>query len=279
MKRRKKTRSPWRMAVYAMLCVGSVAMLFPFYWLVRSSFMTSVEIFMVPMRLLPTVPRFSNYSQALTSIPFFTYLSNSVLLVALNMLGNLFSSSFCAFGYARLKFPGRNIWFFILLSTMMIPGAVVLIPQFIGWNALHAYNTYWPLALPSFFGSAFYIFLMRQFYMGIPMDYDEAARIDGANYMQIYLRLLLPMSKPALTTVGVFTFMNTWNDFFGPLIYLNSESRRTLALGLFDFMGKYKSEWHLLMAASTVVTLPMVIMFFFAQRYFIEGLNFSGLKG
>ena len=162
---------------------------------------------------------------------------------------------------------------------MMIPGTVTLIPTFIMWVKLGFYDTYWPLTLPSFLLNAFSIFLLRQFYNGIPLTYDEAARIDGAGYLQIYARILIPLSKPALMTIGVFSFMGTWNDFFGPLIYLKSSTKYNLSLGLQSFLGQYVSQWHYLMAATTVVIVPMIIVFFIAQRYFIEGITFTGLKG
>lgn len=268
-----------KIIIYILLIVLSCAFLFPLFWLVRSSFMTSSEIFAMPIKWLPERLRWENFHEALTLRPFNVYFKNTIFLVAINLLANIFSNSYIAFGFSRIDFRGKNFWFALLISTLMVPYSVILIPQFIGWKAIGAYDTFWPLALPAFFGNAFFVFLLRQFYAGIPMEYDEAAFIDGANYFQIYWKIILPLSKPALMTVGVFTFMNTWNDFFGPLIYLSSESRLTLALGLRSFMGQYVSQWHLLMAASTVTILPMIIVFFFCQRAFIEGITFSGLKG
>ncbi|MEM3423734.1 MAG: carbohydrate ABC transporter permease [Nitrososphaeria archaeon] len=265
--------------IYVILIVMSCIFIFPFYWLIRSSFMNSAEIFTLPMKWWPTHLQLGNFREALTIRPFNVYFRNTIFLVTLNLIANIFSNSYIAFGFSRINFRGRDFWFAMLLSTLMIPYSVILIPQFIGWKIVGAFDTFWPLTFPQFFGSAFYIFLLRQFYMGIPKEYDEAASVDGANYFYIYWKIILPLSKPALMTVGVFTFMNTWNDFFGPLIYLNSESKLTLALGLRSFMGQYVSQWNLLMAASTVTILPVIIVFFLAQRAFIEGITFSGLKG
>jgi len=272
-------RSLYRFLLYTILIALSCIFLFPFYWLIRSSFMTSAEIFTLPMKWWPNRLQWGNFREALTIRPFDIYFRNTIFLVAVNLIANIFSNSYIAFGFSRINFKGRDFWFAMMLSTLMIPYSVILIPQFIGWKIVGAFDTFWPLTLPYFFGNAFYVFLLRQFYIGIPKEYDEAASADGASYFYIYWKIILPLSKPALMTVGVFTFMNTWNDFFGPLIYLNSESKLTLALGLRSFMGQYVSQWHLLMAASTVTILPVIIVFFFAQRAFIEGITFSGLKG
>lgn len=268
-----------RIVSMIILVLLSAVMLFPFYWMMRSSFMTNREITTVPIKWIPNQFLFDNYIGAFTIAPFSQYFLNSTIIVVINMIGHLFSSSFIAFGFTRLKFKGRNFWFAILLSTMMIPYTVLMIPQFVFWNAVGAYNSFWPLTLPSFFGSAFNVFLVRQFYMEIPKEYDEAALVDGANYRTIYRRIILPMAKPAMCTVGVFTFMNSWNDFMGPLLYLDKDQLKTVSLGLQYFMGQHNSQWNLMMAAATVITIPMIIVYFFAQRYFIEGITFSGLKG
>ncbi len=268
-----------RVLLYSFLILGGLAYLFPLFWLIRSSFLSSEEVFAMPMILFPERMRFENYIEALTAVPFARYFLNTVFLVVLNIFGNVFSSSMAAFGFSRIKFKGRNIMFGLVISTMMLPSTVLLIPQFFGWKLIGAYDTFYPLFMQSFFINAFFIFLLRQFFVTLPKDYDEAAVIDGAGYFRIYLRIILPMSKPALMAVGVFTFMWTWNDFFGPLIYLTSREKYTLALGLQSFLGQYTSQWHYLMAASTVVVLPMIILFFIAQRYFIEGITLTGLKG
>jgi multiple sugar transport system permease protein len=261
------------------LILLSVVMIFPFYWLVRSSFMTQREIQTMPIRWLPSQFNFNNYIGAMKAAPFSLYFRNSVFLVVTNMTGAILSSSFVAFGFGRLKYKGQGVLFALLIATMMIPSTVLMIPQFVGWRVTGAYNTFIPLTLPAFFGSAFYVFLLRQFLMGIPKDYDEAAFVDGANYFTIYWRVIMPLSKPALCTVGVFTFMNVWNDFMGPLLYLEKQNLRTVALGLQVFVGEYRTQTNFLMAASTLAVIPMIVLFFMAQRYFIEGITFSGLKG
>jgi len=268
-----------KIIIYTIILMFSVLYIFPFYWLIRSSFMTSAEIFAMPMRWLPKQFLWTNFSYSLTAFPFIVYLRNTLFIVILNIVGNIFASSFAAFGFARLDFPGKKFFFGLIISTMMIPWAVLLIPSFIIWQRLGFYDTYVPLTLPAFFMNAYYIFLVRQFINTLPKDYDEAARIDGAGYLSIYAKIILPLIIPALATVGVFSFMWSWNDFLGPLIYLRSSHNLTLALGLRQFLAQYTNQWHYLMAASSVVILPMILLYFFAQRYFIEGISFSGLKG
>ena len=268
-----------RIISYILLAVISVMMLFPFFWMVRSAFMTNREITTVPIQWIPSHFNFDNFVEAFTEDNFARYFLNSAIIVCINMVGAILSSSFIAFGFARLTFKGRGLWFALLLSTMMIPYTVLMIPQFLIWQAVGGYNTFLPLTVPCFFGSAFNVFLVRQFYMGIPKEYDEAALVDGANYFVIFSRIILPMAKPVLCSVGVFTFMNTWNDFMGPLLYLDKPELKTVSLALQNFMGQHTSKWNLLMAVATVITVPMIVVYFAAQRYFIEGITFSGLKG
>lgn len=272
----KKTK---KIVITGVLIILSIVMLFPFFWMLRSSLMTKREIFTTPIQWLPAEVKPENYTKAFEKVNFFRSLFNSLLISVINVIGSVLSSSFIAFGFSRLKFPGRRIWFALLLSTMMIPYTVLIIPQFLGWRAVGGYNTFWPLVLPCFFGSAFNVFLMKQFYSGIPKDYDEAALMDGANYFTIYSKIILPMSKPAACTVGVFAFMNSWNDFMGPLLYLERDELKTVSLVLQNFMGEHSSEWNQMMALATVITIPMIIVYFMAQKYFIEGITFSGLKG
>jgi multiple sugar transport system permease protein len=273
----KRDRHPVAMVI---LCLFAGMVIFPFYWLLRSSLMSDIEINTVPILWLPQTFYFGNFVRAMTAAPFHLYFRNSLFIAAVNIVGCLFSSSFVAYGFARLRFKGKNFWFTLLLSTMMIPGAVTMIPTFLIWNTIGGYNTYWPLTLGSFLGGgAFNIFLIRQFYYGIPKDYDESAFVDGANYLTIYWRIILPMAKPVLCTIGVFTFMSSWNDFLGPLIYLKDDVLRTVSLGLYTFVGQHLTKYNLLLAASTVSTIPMIVMFFFAQRFFIEGVTFTGIKG
>ena len=241
--------------------------------------MTNREIMTTPIQWLPSHYDLENFKKAFERAPFGKYFINSAIIVLINMVGCILSSSFIAFGFSRLRFPGRKLCFALLLSTMMIPQTVLMIPQFLIWQSVGAYNTFIPLTVPCFFGNAFNVFLVRQFYAGIPKEYDEAALVDGASYFTIYSKILVPMAKPVLCSVGVFTFMSTWNDFMGPLLYLDKENLKTVSLALQNFMGQHNSEWNLMMALSTVITLPMIVVYFMAQRYFIEGITFSGLKG
>ena len=268
-----------RCIAYILLILISIAMLFPFFWMVRSAFMTNREIMTTPIQWLPSHYDLENFKKAFERAPFGKYFINSAIIVLINMVGCILSSSFIAFGFSRLRFPGRKLWFALLLSTMMIPQTVLMIPQFLIWQSVGAYNTFIPLTVPCFFGNAFNVFLVRQFYAGIPKEYDEAALVDGASYFTIYSKILVPMAKPVLCSVGVFTFMSTWNDFMGPLLYLDKENLKTVSLALQNFMGQHNSEWNLMMALSTVITLPMIVVYLMAQRYFIEGITFSGLKG
>lgn len=279
MKLKRRQRGSISYTKMFLLIMLSLIMLFPFFWLVRSAFMTDREIMTMPMQWLPGRLRWENFYEALTKAPFLRYFANSVFVTGVNVVAQVLSASFIAMGFARFNFPGKNFWFAAILSTMMIPYTVLMIPQFIMWQTVGAYNTYLPLILPAFFGNAFNIFLMCQFYRSIPSDYDEAALVDGASYFRIYSTIILPMSKPVLCSVGVFAFMNTWNDFMGPLLYLDKDQLKTVSLGLQVFIGQYTSSWNLMMAASCVAVVPMIIIFFFAQRYFIEGITFSGLKG
>jgi multiple sugar transport system permease protein len=241
--------------------------------------MTQREIMTMPIKWFPGRFNFDNFVGALKSAPFAIYFRNSIFLVVVNVGSQILSASFIAFGFARLKFRFRGLWFGLLLSTMMIPYTVLMIPQFMLWKTIGAYNSFIPLIIPWVFGHPFNIFLVRQFYMGIPRDYDEAALVDGANYFTIYWKIIMPLATPVLCSVGVFTFMSTWNDFMGPLLYLDKQNLRTVSLGLQVFIGQYRSQINYLMAASTLAVIPMIVIFFFAQRYFIEGIAFSGVKG
>ena len=220
-----------------------------------------------------------SYRWALRYIPFDTQLRNSVILVVLNVLGQLFACSLVAYGFARLEFFGRGFLFALLLATMMLPGQVTMIPQFVLWKDLGWYNTLRPLWVPSWFGAAFFIFLMRQFFMTIPKELEDAAKIDGCGFFGIYWRIFLPLAAPAMATVAIFSFMGAWNEFVGPLVYLSDERLFPLALGLNQFRQEQSGEWAWMMAASTLMMLPVVAVFFFCQRYFIQGVTLTGIKG
>lgn len=267
------------LGVYLLLLAGSVVMLVPLAWLVRSSVMGLSQIFIFPPEWLPDPWRWDNYPKALTTIPFARYFGNTLLILAPTVIGTLITASLAAFGFSRLQWPGRDWVFGVLLSALMLPYAVTLIPTFLLWARIGLINTYWPLVLPDWFGGTiFYVFLLRQFFLTLPRELDEAAIIDGANPLQVLRHVVVPLSRPALITVGIFSALFEWNDFLGPLIYLNDSRQFTLALGLAEFTGLYTSQWHLLMAAATVVIAPVLVLFLFAQRYFIEGITLTGIK-
>ena len=221
----------------------------------------------------------SNYSRGLVFIPFFAELRNTVIISLFSVLGTILSCSLVAYGLAKIDWKGRNVLFVIILSTMMLPAQVTMIPVFAIFVKLHWVDTFLPLIVPTFLGTPFFIFLLRQFFLGIPRELSEAAKLDGCNEFAIYRRVVMPLSKPALATVGLFTFMGAWNDFLNPLIYLLDESKYTLSLGLAMFTGQYGNEYGMLMAVSAVFTLPIIVLFFFTQRTFIQGMTMSGIKG
>lgn len=269
-----------RTLIYFILISGSIMMLFPFLWLVRSSVMSTSQIFTFPPEWIPRPFEWSNYKDALTIVPFFKYFLNTMFIELFVISGIVITSSLAGYSFARLKWPFRNIMFGLVLSTLMMPYAVTLIPTFMLWKTLGAINTYLPLAVPAWFGGgAFNIFLLRQFFNTIPRDLDEAAYMDGANPLTVLWRIMLPLSKPALIVVMIFAFIGTWNDFLGPLIYLSSDEKFTLALGLASFRGMYNAQWGYLMAASSAVVAPIIVLFFIGQRYFIEGITLTGIKG
>ena len=266
----KRKRISHIFAFVLMLFIGLI-MVFPLFWMVRSSVMT---------QWLPERIQWKNYVDIMTLRPFARWICNSAFIVVFNVLGTMLTCSMAAFAFARLKFRGRNVVFSMVLAAMMIPSATLLIPQFMIWKILHGIDTYAPLILGAFGAPGFYTFMLRQFYKGIPMDIDEAAKIDGASPLRIYMNIIIPLSKAPLVTVAILTFTNCWNDFMGPLIYLSSERKYTAALGLRSFIGMYTGQWHYLMAASTVLVIPVIILFACCQKVFIGGINLSGgLKG
>lgn len=269
-----------KILVYVVLIFGCVLCITPLLWMVRSSLMTNVEIFMIPIRWIPKEFKWENYADVFETLPFVRYYMNSVMLAFFVVTGTVVTSSLCAYGLARVRWAGRNIVFGCIMASMMLPAAVTLIPTFLMFRKIHLTNSLIPLIIPAWLGGgAFYIFLLRQFYMGIPRDFDEAAYIDGATHVQIYSRIILPLTKPAMVVVGLFSFMNTWNDFLGPLIYLNDSEKYTVALGLQLFIGSYRAEWQLMMAAACLVVIPAIIVFMLGQKYLIEGITMTGVKG
>jgi len=279
--RRRGKFSWWRAFTLLVLVAGALLMMSPFVWLVSSSLKTQLQIFQFPPSLLPNPPVLRNYVEALVIKPFHLYLRNTLVIVLLNEIAVLWAASFCAYGFTRIWFPGRDAWFLVVLATMMLPGVVMIVPSFVIFARLKWIDSFLPLTAPAFFGGgAFNIFLLSQFFRTIPEELADAARIDGCGEFSIYARIIAPLAKPALTTVGVFVFLGTWNDFMGPLLYLNTPDKFTVSLGLALFRGSLlQTRWDLLMAASVMTTLPVIIIFFLAQRYFVQGVVMTGLKG
>jgi ABC-type glycerol-3-phosphate transport system permease component len=280
-------RRPWtarvgKVGVYAALTLGAVAMVVPFLWMVRSSLVT-VDQILKPCETLrdfiPSPARPRNYAEVFEKLHFWRCFGNTTIITVCVLVGTILSSSLCAYAFAYCRVPYRNRVFYFVLATMMLPGVVTLIPVFIMFRTIGWVDTFNPLIVPAFFGQPFAIFLFRQFYLQLPRELFDAARVDGASNLRIWATIVLPLSKPVVITVAIFSFMATWNDFMGPLIFLNSESLWTLQLGLASFMGLVASDWHLLMAGSVIVLLPVLIVFLALQRYFVSGIVATGLKG
>ncbi|HUU90633.1 MAG TPA: carbohydrate ABC transporter permease [Phycisphaerae bacterium] len=255
-----------------------VVFLGPFFWLVSTSLKTDEMMFKLPPQWIPDPVTLQHYRKALLEFPALKYMGNTLIIVVCNTIGTLVSCSMAAYAFSRLKWPDRWLIFALLLATMMIPFQVTMIPQFIMFTKLHWVDTFLPLIVPWFFGNAFFIFLLRQFFMTIPEELLEAARLDGASEWRVFWQIVLPLSKPALLTVMIFSALRAWNDFMGPLIYLTSEKNRTIALGLAHLRGVQVTEWGLMMAAALLMVLPALLLFFVAQRFFIEGIALTGTK-
>ncbi|MEM9252282.1 MAG: carbohydrate ABC transporter permease [Planctomycetota bacterium] len=271
-----------RVFAWVSLILGSAVLLLPFVWMVKSSLSSEqvVQSGEIWTGFGGEGPVWSNYPESLMRMDFMNALANTVFVTFFSIVGMILSSSLVGFGFARFRFRGRKVLFILMLSTMMLPPQVTMIPVFVLWKYMGVIDTFWPLVLPMCLAGPFFVFMFRQFFSQIPEDLVEAARIDGASNLRIYWQLMLPLSKPVIAITAIYTFMAVWNDFLSPLIYLNSPENRTLALALNAFRGQYGlSDAQLLMAASFVCMLPCVILFFAAQRYFIEGVATSGMKG
>lgn len=267
---------------YVVLGSGAVIILIPFFWMISTALKELGQVFLDPPVWIPDPIVWSNFWEGWNAMPFTLFLRNTLIITLVSMVGQIFSASLVAFGFARLRGKGSDILFIVLLSTLMLPHHVTLIPQFVLYRLLGWVDTFLPLIVPAFFGGgAFYIFLLRQFFMTIPLELDDAARVDGASTFTIYWRILLPLARPALATVAVFSFLGHWNDFLHPLIYLHNEKLFTLSLGLNLFRAEASAvtPWNQLMAVSLLVMLPPLTVFFVAQRYFIQGIVFTGVKG
>ncbi|MBT2678308.1 carbohydrate ABC transporter permease [Bacillus sp. ISL-35] len=266
--------------VTLLLIAGSTLILLPLWWMISTSLKSPAEIAQYPPTFFPKEFNFNNYIEAWQTAPFTRWALNTLFLATVGTIGSVVVNSLVAYGFAKIKFKGRNALFVLVLSTMLIPGFVTMVPQYILFSKLGWVNTYLPLLVPAFLGSAFFIFLLRQFMMGIPNELIEAAVLDGAGHLQIWWHIMLPLTKPALITVAIFSFNGAWNDLLGPLLYINDESMYTLQIGLQTFKGTVQTQWHYLMAMSVTVLLPVILLFFFFQKYFIEGSNISsGTKG
>lgn len=263
---------------HIVLLCGVVLMFIPLAWTLSTSLKTPATMYLFPPQWIPNPIRWQNYLDVFSAIPLLRYITNTSLITIAVIIGKTISVSLVAFAFARLQWWGRDVLFLIMLATLMLPMHVTLIPQFVLFRNLGWIDTYLPLIVPDFFGGPFLTFLMRQFFMTIPRDLDDAARIDGCSSFGVYWRILLPLSKPALLAVVILVFNGTWNEFLQPLIYLHSQDKFTLALGLRLFQGEASTSWHLLMAASLLTMLPVLILFFSAQRYFIQGIVFTGVK-
>jgi len=267
-----------RVIAVTILVFGAITMIIPFLWSVITSLKSAENIFSHSAFWIQFPPDFSAYKQIWERIPLLLYAGNTLKVALIVSVGQLATSSLAGYAFARLKFPGRNQLFFIYIATMMIPGMVLLIPNFIVMTKLDAINTHWALIL-SAIGSAFGTFLMRQFFLSFPSELEDAAKLDGCNPFMFYWHILLPNSKPILTTLGLMAFQGIWNDFQWPLIVLNDETKRTLQLGLSYLMSEYYTDWTLLMAGAIITLLPIIVLFFAVQKYFVQSFKFTGLKG
>ena len=263
---------------YLLLFLAAILFLAPLYWMIASSLKPEYEVFARPPVWWPSPPRWQNYVEALTELPFDRYAVNTLIIAFWSVVGNTLSCTVVAYGFARLRAPGKDILFVLLLATLMLPYPVVMIPQYVIFSELNLVNTFWPLILPAFLGNPFYIFLLRQFFLQIPPDLEDAARIDGANILQTIWYIMLPLARPAMATVAIFSFQFAWNDFLAPLIYLQDQSKYTLMLGLSFFRSSFQVNWAYLMAASLAIALPVILLFFIAQREFVEGITLGGIK-
>ncbi|MEP7189402.1 MAG: carbohydrate ABC transporter permease, partial [Roseiflexaceae bacterium] len=275
-RRRRVRRIVQRVAAHAVLILLGTLFAVPFLWLLSTSLKPPAQLFKLPLEWIPRPFMWSNYARATSFIPFFLYLKNTLYITLFNVLATLISCSLAAYGFARIRWPGRDFLFVVLVATLMIPFPVTLIPQFLIFRDLGWIGTPNPLTWPALTGNAFFIFLLRQFYLTIPQELSAAAKIDGASELQIYWQIILPLARPALAAVALFTFMNNWNDFLGPLIYLNDKSQYTLAIGLYGFLSRVKTEWGPLMAAAAIMIAPIVALFFLTQRTFIQGITLTG---
>ena len=269
-----------RLSIYIALVVLSLVFLVPLLWIVTTSFKEQGQVFVYPPQWLPDPWRWDNYPEAMQRAPLWTWLANTAIITVLSTAGNVIASSMVAFGFARIRFPGRDKLFILMLSTMMLPPIVTLIPRFILFKEIGWIDTFLPFIVPAWLGGGAYnIFLVRQYYLTLPVDLDEAAKIDGASNWRVWWNILMPLSYPVLIAVAIFSFVAHWNDFLDPLIFLGRENLKTLSIGLRAFINPYDASWHITMAASMWLIVPMITVFFVGQRYFIKGVSMTGITG
>lgn len=280
MNKEKKWKKFQKYYIHGFLILGSVAMLVPFFWMISTALKPDSEIFTVPIKWLPSSFYLDNFKRALEVVPVIKYMFNTFLIAVLKIFGEVFISALVAYGFARFNFKFKNTFFMILLATMMLPYEVTMIPTFLVWSALGFSDSYVPLILPAYFGSASFVFFLRMYFSTFPKELEESAIIDGASYLQIFIRIFVPLSKAALITIGLWSFMGTWNDLLGQLIYINTPAKYTIQLGLASFSNMTgETLWGPLMAASFIALIPVILFLLFAQRYFTEGIKMSGIKG
>lgn len=276
----KRFRSMVRsVLIHTALIPAALIFLLPFLWMLSTSLKTDAQLYAYPPVWIPNPLNWANYPNAVTYITFFLYLRNTLIIAIAATLGELLSCSLVAYSLARIPWPGRHFLFIATVATLMLPFQVTLIPLFLVFKNLGWVGDFRPLIVPHFFGGALYIFLLRQFFMTLPMELSEAARIDGASELRIYWSVILPLARPALATVAIFEFIARWRDYLGPLIYLNNQKLYVLSLGLYEYSSQYGREWGLLMAASVLITLPIILLFFFLQKTFVQGISLTGIKG
>jgi multiple sugar transport system permease protein len=267
------------MSLFAVLCVLTFLFLVPLFWLLTCSFKQPVELFAVPIKWLPEKFSFNNYIRMFNYFPFMRYLKNTLIIVFFNIVGSTISSAFVAYGFSRLRWKGRDKVFIIVLITMVLPFQVIMVPLFMLFQKIGWIGTFLPLTLTCFFGNPFYIFLIRQFFVSLPEELNDAARIDGSGEFRTFFQIAIPLSAPVLTTVVVFAFLRSWNDFIGPLIFLSNNKLYTLAIGAQLIRTRLQPNWEYLMPLGVIMVLPVLLLFFLMQKYFIQGIAMSGIKG
>lgn len=278
-KKKKSTSAIVRkVLLYVLLIIIGIIMVVPFLWMISTSLKEQYDTVKIPPVWIPNPPRWQNYVDLFTQQPMLQFMLNTIKIVFFVVLGQLFFSSLAAYSFARIKFKGRTVMFFFYIATLMVPGQVTMIPTYLMFAKVGLVDNHIVLILPAFF-SAFGVFLLRQFFMSLPKELEEAAEIDGCNPFTTYYRIMLPLIVPAMLTLGVFTLMNTWNDYMGPLIYLTTPEKYTMTLGIAYFKGVYTTQWNLVMAGSVLSIIPILVAYLCAQKYFVEGIAFSGVKG